>query len=470
MAGIEDPTEIAINIYPFIDLRNLINPFKEKLSEDLITTWANLQPGEFKSKEIAQQKLAVHFGKVCTDLQKVEREICSDKSSKFTPINGETRNHIRINWKWLKDCNDKDDMNAQGKVNNFKGYPMNKFSIDAYTFIKGSKRGSARQKVFSSNEKILSEMKKIQKQILTKGQAFKFLKNLKEVFHYTNLKNERPPRGSTNNTTYATKISTPKGKVLMELIKKQLETLEERSTQYKYIEDISNLTIHEARKKGYNVERMCKEKFTFLMNYCFSCMILNGIIKDYEDLEKGNINYVDGKKIYLTGFLGKSPDRPEGTKISYKEYIELVEEGIFINETVNHLSFYFKKKNNPDKKSDENEELRELLTRFDASSTLPRSTKKPKFKTQDPKSGWSEKIFFSLKTYLPTKFLFNPENEVNKNVLIKRVLNELDSLSAAGKPSKFIMMCLLRPEIDATYCTGARNTLTFAKSVCSTCT
>jgi hypothetical protein len=78
----------------------------------------------------------------------------------------------------------------------------------------------------------------------------------------------------------------------------------------------------------------------------------------------------------------------------------------------------------------------------------------------------------SLKTYLPSKFLYDPEREEgwNKNVLIKKILTELDNKSQKGKPSKFIMMCLLRPEIDAKYCTGARATLEFAESVCSTCT
>ena len=28
----------------------------------------------------------------------------------------------------------------------------------------------------------------------------------------------------------------------------------------------------------------CEEKYAILMNYCFGCMILNGIIKDFEDM------------------------------------------------------------------------------------------------------------------------------------------------------------------------------------------
>ena len=82
---------------------------------------------------------------------------------------------------------------------------------------------------------------------------------------------------------------------------------------------------------------------------------------------------------------------------------------------------------------------------------------------------WNTRVNMTLKTYLTNKFIFNP-NKNSENILIKGILNELDSKSGKGKPSKFIMMCLLRPEIDAKYCTGARATLDFAESVCSTCT
>ena len=57
-----------------------------------------------------------------------------------------------------------------------------------------------------------------------------------------------------------------------------------------------------------------------------------------------------------------------------------------------------------------------------------------------------------------------------KSIKIRNILDYLDQKGTPGKPSKFIMMCLLRPEIDAKFCSGARNTLTFAESVCSTCT
>ena len=77
---------------------------------------------------------------------------------------------------------------------------------------------------------------------------------------------------------------------------------------------------------------------------------------------------------------------------------------------------------------------------------------------------------FTLKAYLPNKFLYNPTEKSDRFIKIRNILDYLDQKGTPGKPSKFIMMCLLRPEIDAKFCSGARNTLTFAESVCSTCT
>jgi hypothetical protein len=211
----------------------------------------------------------------------------------------------------------------------------------------------------------------------------------------------------------------------------------------------------------------CEEKYAILMNYCFGCMILNGIIQDCKDIDANLITYKknakgDVVKEYTEGFL-------KGVQISKKEYTELIEEGIFINETINHLAFYFKKKNNPKTKLEFQDQLKEVVSSLYSTKVYSRQQPKP---TPNPRRGWDDRIRMSLKTYLPSKFLYDPEREEgwNKNVLIKKILTELDNKSQKGKPSKFIMMCLLRPEIDAKYCTGARATLEFAESVCSTCT
>jgi len=470
MAGIEDPVEIAINIFPFNDLRNLINPFKDPSNELKGSPWAKLNLKEFKNSSIAQEKLLNYFHKVCLDLQRAEREICSKKRRDYT-------NESNLDWKWIRECNDGSNIRYEDSVSGktINGYPENIFfklpipvPPDSYK-NRGEKKNFEREedrrrtinKTVPSWKKIRDNtaekekiMKNIQSKLLTKGEAFAFLSELKEVFYYT-----------LGDCSESNKI-----KRIDEVIDRWILNLNKDGEPWRYISNLKNLWINHPQRQGNDFERKCTEIYILLTNYCFGCMILNGIVQDYSDIESGFIAYENGTKKYLKGFL-------EGIKISETEYIELVEEGIFINETINHLAYYFKQKNNPKTILDENDQLKELLNRFDATEVLPRSYKKKGTTEFSERNRWDPTIFMSLKTYLPSKFLFNPHgknindiNDYSKHVLIKKLLKELDALSQKGKPSKFIMMCLLRPEIDAKYCTGARATLAFAESVCSTCT
>ena len=458
MAGIENPIEIAISIFPFIDLRNLVHPFPSN------TFWADVELSKFKNNTAAKDELLNYFHQVCLDLQRAEREICSWKSS-FT--NKESNK----DWKWIRDCNEgsyikhqlptstdkrKDEMNGypeniffqlplERKPRSFKNRQMENQWNAENNRRKTINRTVPEWEAESKPEKKKKKMLEIQKKILTKGEAFAFLKDLKEVFYYT-------PNGCDNSK---------KRKEIYAVIDRWLDNLSVNSQSYEYIYKVRHLKINDKKKEGNDYERQCKEIFTLLMNYCFSCMILNGIIQDYNDIEDGNIEYKNGDKKYLTGFL-------TGVTITYKDYIELVEEGIFINETINHLAYYFKKKNKPDHILEKNDQLKEIKTRLDATSYARRDQRK-KMEDGNYVGEWDTRVNMTLKTYLTNKFIFNP-NENSENILIKGILNELDSKSGKGKPSKFIMMCLLRPEIDAKYCTGARATLDFAESVCSTCT
>jgi hypothetical protein len=458
MAGIENPIEIAISIFPFIDLRNLVHPFPSK------TFWAEIKLSEFKNNTAAKEELLNYFHRVCLDLQRVEREICSWKS-RFT--NKESHK----DWKWIRDCNEGSYIQHQlptstnKKIDMTDGYPENIFfqlpldpkprsfknrQMENQWNAENSRRITInktvpRWNVKSDPEEKKKTMLKIKKKILTKGEAFAFLKDLKEVFYYTS-------GGCTNKN---------KRMEINKVIDRWLDNLSENSQSYEYIYKVRHLKIKSKKGSGEDDERQCKEIFTLLMNYCFSCMILNGIIQDYNDIEDGHIEYKNGDKKYLTGFL-------TGVTITYKDYIELVEEGIFINETINHLAYYFKKKNKPYHILEKNNQLKEIKTRLDATSYARRDQRK-KMEDGNYIGEWDTRVNMTLKTYLTNKFIFNP-NENSENILIKGILNELDSKSGEGKPSKFIMMCLLRPEIDAKYCTGARATLDFAKSVCSTCT
>ena len=449
MAGIENPIEIAVNIFPFYDLRNLVNPFR-----NVIPQWASINISEFTSSEIAKKNLLDYFGEVCYDFQKVEREICTSFKDKYSTAiinsNGATNNYGDRDWKMITDCDDFDFKNREGHTIESGYISSYEDLIEPITFTWNGKK-------WSTNKKI-KQMYEIQGKILTSGEAFTLLKEAKEAFYYSGMNCDYDGRDVDC-------IDRDVIKSIHAVLSRWLKNLTENSNPWKYIQNLLKLRV---KKRGTTLMKTTgKEKYTLLMNYCFGCMILNGIVKDYNDIENGIITYEINEsgevvKKYLKGFLN-------GVEISETEYNQLVEEEIFINETINHLAYYFKKKNNPNTQLNEDDELKELYTRFDATQVLPRSMRKKETTESHKKYPWDDKISLSLKTYLPSKFLYDPE-ELHENVLIKYILRELDGKSQEGKPSKFIMMCLLRPEIDAKYCTGARATLDFAESVCSTCT
>ena len=459
MAGIENPIEIAVNIFPFYDLRNLVNPFR-----NVDPQWASINISEFTSPEIAKKKLLDYFGEVCYDFQKVEREVCTPFKDKYATaiINskGTTGKKGDRDWKMITDCDDY-------KFKTYVYHTIESGYISSYEDLiepitfrwnrKQNKYGEWKEVNWSTERKI-KQMYEIQENILTSGEAFTLLKEAKEAFYYSGMYCEYDGRDVDC-------IDKDVMRSIHTVLSRWSNNLTENSNPWKYIQNLLKLRV---KKKGRtSLKTTGKEKYTLLMNYCFGCMILNGIIKDYNDIEDGIITYGKNEngevvKKYLKGFLN-------GVEISSTEYNQLVEEGIFINETINHLAYYFKRKNNPNTELKEDDQLKELYTRFDATQVLPRSSFKKETTESYKKSPWDNEISLSLKTYLPNKFLYNPER-LNKNVLIKEILNNLDEKSQEGKPSKFIMMCLLRPEIDAKYCTGARATLNFAESVCSTCT
>ena len=440
MAGIEDPVEIAINIFPFTDLRRKVNPFK-----DVNPKWASIDIQKLKNNDIAQKMLSKYFGEVLDDLKRVEEDVCP----KARGSNQDTA------WKYLSDCKKGEN---RRKTNKGKGH------VDKW--VDFSKISNWRFSNSVTPELRYKKMKEIQKQILSQAEAFTLLKDLKETFLYSGLEC-RLKRGKNNvrdTLCNSKKILANVNK----LLERWIANLPKDSYQRNHLISLLNLRINEDNmgKSGRMFGTECEEKYAILMNYCFGCMILNGIIRDFEDIKANRITYknVDGNivKEYNEGFL-------EGVQISESDYTELIEEGIFINETINHLAFYFKKKNNPSTKLQKEDQLKEVVSSLYSTKVYRRGQRKP---NPNGRYEWDDRIRMSLKTYLPSKFLYDPEEEqgYNDNVLIKKILTELDSKSGKGKPSKFIMMCLLRPEIDAKYCTGARATLDFAESVCSTCT
>jgi len=479
MAGIENPVEIAINIFPFTDLRRKIDPFKNNrgyISEG--QWWADINTKNFTNNEQAKKNLAIYFGKVLDDLMRVEEDVCPKAVGR----------EGRTDWKYLSDCTEGSD-----KIEINDGYGYNGAYVDFYDIWNKS---SPQNRTPEMSYKI---MKKIQQHILSQAEAFTLLKDLKEVFLYGRIVYPSSWDANVNLTLRCKLSSKSKSKNvrdticnsadlienLNDLLDLWINNLPQNSNQQRHLSELRHLKIMKkfiSKSDQRSRQLECEEKYAILVNYCFGCMILNGIIKDFEDMSikaldkkgnKTNKSKVEYKintggelvKQYNGGFLN-------GVQISESDYLELIEEGIFINETINHLAFYFKKKNKPNTTLKFEEQLKEVVSSLYSTKVYARSQLKPKDDRGNRAYSWDDSIKMSLKTYLPDKFLYDPETEYgwNKNVLIKSILRELDEKSQEGKPSKFIMMCLLRPEIDAKYCTGARATLDFAESVCSTCT
>lgn len=122
-------------------------------------------------------------------------------------------------------------------------------------------------------------------------------------------------------------------------------------------------------------------------------------------------------------------------KTAPQDIYDLLREGFYINETINHLVYYFNKKN---------------------------------YKTTDVK-----KQRESLDLYNPNKYFVNPKDEEsridsNNNSLMIPIMNYLDRLSNKSefKPTKFICICCIRQEPK--YCNQILKTFEFADKVKST--
>lgn len=160
--------------------------------------------------------------------------------------------------------------------------------------------------------------------------------------------------------------------------------------------------------------------------------------------------FVDMKSVKLASIMAPPPIGGPGTIAKYKNpsvskkytpegIFDILKEGFYINETLNHLIYYFKMKN-----------FRKFL---------------PKLQSSDPDK------------YDVSKFYVKPnleENAINKanNCLMIPIMNFLDNLSNKKKseedynPTKFIMTCMIRQEEK--YCDQIYETIKFADNVAST--
>lgn len=157
--------------------------------------------------------------------------------------------------------------------------------------------------------------------------------------------------------------------------------------------------------------------------------------------------FIDNTKKYkptLTTLLGPTGGPDIISRSIKKEYLDeynpidvfnILKEGVYINESINHLIYFFNEKN----------------------------YKKTKIQFQK-----------SLDNYTTEKYYVDPNKEINKidtfnNVLTIPIMKFLDSISSKGDdftPTKFITLVLVRK--DEIYCNQIFNTLKFASDIAST--
>lgn len=121
------------------------------------------------------------------------------------------------------------------------------------------------------------------------------------------------------------------------------------------------------------------------------------------------------------------------TKIkSIKYIIDLLFESLYINESINHLVYYFKNKMNLIKEGDIKTQTYDVTT-----------------------------------TNYETKYYFSKPNEATTPIITQKLLNYLNNLNNdSSKPTKFIMMCMVRREKE--YRDQTIETLDFASDIKST--
>lgn len=126
------------------------------------------------------------------------------------------------------------------------------------------------------------------------------------------------------------------------------------------------------------------------------------------------------RKYFLKASVESEPD--------VKDNIEILLEGFYINESLNHLKYFFKSK------------------------LPPPNTFTPTYFVNPDR--------IEISQYQPNKFYSNPNNDKNNCMMIP-VLEYLDTLGKQTKPTKFVMICAIRPD----KCKPNIDTLKFAEEI-----
>lgn len=199
-----------------------------------------------------------------------------------------------------------------------------------------------------------------------------------------------------------------------------------------------------------------KEKYDSIIDYVKRVLIYLGILDELSGIKNKQIKWIGTtKKMKLYEDITITIDP--------SSYYEIVNEGVYINETINHLSYYFKNKN----------KVPGTIIELTENDIYPGFCLHKKCNVFIKQKG----IDIDYKKYESNRFIIDPRQkqkkiinltDINDPIKINSILDYLGNLGDPKKPSKYIMLCLIRSEIETKYCNGARASLEFARRVKST--
>lgn len=150
----------------------------------------------------------------------------------------------------------------------------------------------------------------------------------------------------------------------------------------------------------------------------------------------------------------------ENDQINYAaNFLYIIKEGLFINETINHLKYYFAYQIDPFKKYKDNVFSPGIFSQKPIYKILPKTDDNP-----DGLDLYKTDNVFNDPSIEFNHVLNKTNNDKNTNIHMIEILDKLKNLTQeSSKPTKFIMLCCVRQEKN--YCEDIKKTLEFVKSI-----
>lgn len=150
----------------------------------------------------------------------------------------------------------------------------------------------------------------------------------------------------------------------------------------------------------------------------------------------------------------------ENDQINYAaNFLYIIKEGLFINETINHLKYYFAYQIDPSKKYKDIVFQPGIFSQKPIYKILPKTDDNP-----DGLSLYKTDNVFNDPSIEFNNVLNKTNNDKNTKVHMIEILDKLKNLTQeSSKPTKFIMLCCVRQEKN--YCEDIKKTLEFVKSI-----